>query len=159
MRAGPPVVARSAGAGAGGVGLTGAMRAATVLLLGTALLSACSLFGHGRNPVPEGDAWRSEVITAISQTPGVTATDLSVHDVDSGTGHQGPLLQGAFSVEGETASVVDEALRRASDVLGRESAGVRIKLSVRPHGGGAQRLDELGYPGVGNGEALWEATH
>lgn len=134
------------------------MRAVTVILLSTALLGACSLFGGGNNPVPAGDAWRTEVVDAIAGTPGVTSTEITVHDVDSGSGYKGPLVQGAFSVTGDAQAVVDDALRRASDVLGEESAGVRIKLSVKPDGGQPQRLDDFGYAGVGNGGSLWGAT-
>lgn len=139
--------------------LDASMRIVTLVLLGTALLGACSLLGRGANPVPAGDAWRTQVVEAIAGTPGVTSTEISVHDVDSGTGYKGPLVQGAFSVTGDAQAVVDDALRRASDVLGEESAGVRIKLSVKPEGGAPQRIDDFGYTGVGNGGSLWGATH
>lgn len=139
--------------------LYGSMRAVTSILLSASLLGACSLLGGRDNPVPEGDAWRTEVVEAIATTPGVTSTEITVHDVDAGTGYKGPLVRGAFSVTGDTRAVVDDALRRASDVLGEESAGVRIKLSVKAEDGHPRRLDELGYAGVGNGGSLWEATH
>lgn len=134
------------------------MRSVGVILVSSVLLSACSLFGSS-NPVPAGDAWRTELVDAIAETPGVTSTEITVHDVDSGTGHRGPLVQGAFSVTGDTQTVVDDALLRASEVLGEESAGVRIKLSVAPDGGAPQRIEDFGYTGVGNGASLWEATH
>lgn len=153
MSGGRPPVQRSV------MRLTGAMRAVLVLVMSSALLSACSLFGRGDDQsVPEGDAWRTEVITAIEQTPGVVSADLTVNDVDSGTGSRLPLLQGAFTVDGDTQTVTDEALRRAADVMGEESSGVRVKLSVRDASGTATRISELGYPGVSNGRALWEAT-
>lgn len=107
--------------------------------------------------MPPGDAWRAEVVEAIAGTPGVTSADITVHDVDSGFGHKGPLVKGVFSVTDD--AVVDEALRRASDVLGEESAGVRISLSVRVGGAQGRLIEEFGYAGVGNGGSLWDATH
>ena len=139
--------------------LDGVMRVAAMILVSSSLLGACSFFGGDDNPVPGGDAWRTEVVEAIATTPGVTSTEITVHDVDAGTGYTGPLVRGAFSVTGDTGAVVDDALRRASDVLGEESAGVRIKLSVTGEDGRPRRLDELGYPGVRDGGSLWEATH
>ena len=65
------------------------MRILTLILLSTTLLGACSLVGRGANPVPAGDAWRTQVVAAIAETPGVTSTEISVHDVDSGTGYTG----------------------------------------------------------------------
>lgn len=128
-----------------------------ILALSVALLSSCS--SRGNNATPEGDAWRTDVITAIDETPGVKTTELTVHDVDSGSGYKGPLLQGSFTVEGDAQAVVDEALLRASNVLGRESDGVRIKLSVVVDEETPQRIEAFGYSGIGNGGSLWDATH
>lgn len=129
-----------------------------ILALSVALLTSCSSRGSN-NATPEGDAWRTDVITAIGGTPGVKATELTVHDVDSGFGYKGPLLQGSFTVEGDAQAVVDAALLRASDVLGRESDGVRIKLSVIADDEKPQRIEAFGYSGIGNGRSLWGATH
>lgn len=142
--------------------LTVRMRASLVVILAVVVgaLSGCALFGigHERN-IPEGDEWRSEVIAALDGTPGVMSYSVTVHDVDSGTGYKGPLIEGSLMVEGDAQAVVDDALLRMSDVLGPETNGVRIQIAVSVDGGPAQKLREFGYEGVGNGAALWDATH
>lgn len=126
-----------------------------------AVLTGCSLLGADSDrKVPDGDAWRTEVITAIEDTPGVTSSSVTVQDSDNGAGYEGPLLYGSIKVEGQDAqAVVDEAMLRVSDVLGQESDGVRLNVYVSVSGGPAEKLRKYGYDGVSNGTALWESTH
>lgn len=136
------------------------MRVLAVVLVGVLLLGGCSSVGGGRDDdaVPPGDAWRTDVVSAIARTPGVTSTAVSVNDVDSGTGHEGPVLTGYFVVARDSQAVVDAVLRRVSDVLGEDSAGVRISLAVTDDSGPRRRLRDFGYDGVSNGRSLWDAT-
>lgn len=130
--------------------------ALTLVVLGA--LTGCGLFG--RDPeVPEGKAWREEVVTALESTPGVTDVDVTVNEVDSGVGRKGPVIYGKFTVGGDSQAVVDEALRRMSEVLGPDSDGVGINLSVTSPEGTGQNLREFGYGNMRHGKALWEATH
>lgn len=140
------------------------MRGVLTVILALAItgaLSGCSLFGSGSDlQVPEGEAWRTGVIMAIEDTPGVTSSSVTVQDSDNGAGYQGPLLYGSIKVEGQDVqAVVDEAMLRVSDVLGRESDGVRLNVYVSVSGGPAEKLRKYGYDGVSDGTALWEATH
>ena len=135
------------------------MRTLTVIVVvGMTLLPCLLLVRWQSQRGPQGRRLAHRRDHRHRRHPGVALTELTFHDVDSGTGYKGLLLQGAFSVEGEAQKVVDDALLRASDVLGRESSGVRIKLSVAANGAAPQRIDEFGYPGIGNGEALWDTT-
>lgn len=124
-----------------------------------ALGMAAMLGGCSRGAVPEGDAWRSEVITAIESTPGVTRTTVSVNDVDPGLGSKGPVIHGGVVTEGDPQPVCDEVLRRVSEVLGQDSSGVGVRLAFGREGSQVQPMRELGYRGVKHGEDLWEATH
>lgn len=144
--------------------MTAAMRAVLAVIMTLTLAGAftgCSLLGSGGDrQVPEGDAWRTEVVTAIEETPGVTSSSVTVEDSDNGAGYEGPLLYGSIKVEEQDAqAVVDEAMRRVSDVLGKESDGVRLNVYVSVAGGPAEKLRQFGYDGVSDGTALWEATH
>lgn len=143
--------------------LTGGMRGllALAIALTVGAVSGCSLFGSGGRDraVPSGSAWRTEVVAAIEGTPGVTSSSVVVEDSDNGAGRTGPLLFGSIKVEGEAQTVVDDAMRRVSDVLGPDSDGVRLNVFVSEAGGPAQKLQRYGYDGVSDGAALWEATH
>ena len=130
----------------------------TMVIVGT--LSSCGLLGGGRErKVPEGDAWRGDVIAALEGTPGVTSSSVTVHDMDSGTGYKGPLVEGSLMIDGDVQSIVDDALLRMSEVLGPDTNGVHIGIAISVSDGPAQKLREFGYDGVGNGAALWDATH
>jgi len=135
------------------------MRPWIVLVSLSLALGGCVLGRSGDDAVPSGDAWRREVLDAISQTPGVTTSSVVVRDVDSGTGHTGPVLTGGVVVTGDAQRVVDDVLRRASDALGQDSAGDRVNLGISADGAPAQHLDDFGYAQVSNGRSLWEATH
>ncbi|MDO5735078.1 MAG: hypothetical protein Q4P15_01235 [Propionibacteriaceae bacterium] len=90
------------------------MRKLLALLLTTlvaGVLIGC--VGHARN-VPEGDAWRSDAVAALEGTPGATSLSVTVHDVDSGTGYKGPLIQGSLMINNDVQSVVDDALLRST---------------------------------------------
>ena len=56
-------------------------------------------------------------------------------------------------------AVVDDALLRLSEVLGPESKGVGLNLSVTSPEGTGQTLGAFGYGGARHGAALWEQTH
>lgn len=130
----------------------------TMVIVST--LSSCGLLGEGRErKVPEGDAWRGDVIAALEATPGVTSSSVTVHDMDSGTGYKGPLVEGSLMIDDDVQSVVDDALLRLSEVLGPDTNGVHIGIAISVSNGPAQKLREFGYDGVGNGAALWDATH
>lgn len=129
-----------------------------VTALGLLVLGGCGR-GGGDDAVPAGDSWREEVVAAIDGTPGVSRTLVTVSDVDSGFGHEGPVVTGGVVVTGEAQPVVDDLLRRASEVLGQDSAGVRINLTVSTDTAKTQHLDRFGYGEVTNGRSLWEATH
>lgn len=142
--------------------LTGAMRATvstTVALVLAGLLTGCSLFGGDRPKVPEGDSWREDVVEALEGTPGVTSADVTVNEVDDGGGGKGPVLYGKFTVTGDAQSVVDDAMHRVSEVLGPDSRGVGVNLSVTSPEGVGQNLRDFGYGSARHGAALWEATH
>lgn len=143
--------------------LTGRMRGLLALTIALAVgtLGGCALFGIGGEgrAVPEGDAWRTEVVEAIEGTPGVTSSSVVVQESDNGAGYSGPLLYGSIKVEGDAQAVVDDAMRRVSDVLGEESDGVRLNIYVSASGGPAEKLRTYGYDGVSDGRSLWEATH
>lgn len=143
--------------------LTGSMRGLLALTIALAVgaLSGCSLFGLGGEDrqVPQGDAWRAEVVEAIEGTPGVTSSSVVVQESDNGAGYSGPLLYGSIKVEGDAQAVVDDAMLRVSEVLGQESDGVRLNIYVSADGGPAEKLRQYGYDGVSDGAALWEATH
>ena len=131
--------------------------AAALVLVG--LLTGCGLFGGGRPEVPEGDGWREEVVAALRSTPGVTSADVTVNEVDDGGGGKGPVVYGKFTVSGDSQAVVDDALRRMSDVLGPDSSGVGLNLSVTSPERRGQTLRDFGYGNTRNGRTLWEATH
>lgn len=138
------------------------MRPVVVLLAAAALstLGGCSIFGGGGSTtVPEGDGWRQQVVEAVAATPGVSRHTVTVNDVDSGLGRTGPVITGGVVVEGDAQAVVDDLLRRISDVLGRESAGVRVSFGVSEGGAPAKNLRDYGYGGVRDGRSLWDATH
>lgn len=141
-------------------GMRGLMTVIVTFVL-SGVLTGCSLFGSGgESKLPDGNAWRSEVVTAIEDTPGVTWTDVTVNDVDGGLGRKGPVLHGAFEVdETDAQAVIDDVLRRSSDVLGPDSNGVSVDLGVSVSGGPAQKLRNFGYEDVSNGATLWDATH
>lgn len=140
------------------------MRGVLTVILALALaatLSGCSLLGLGRDrKIPDGDAWRTDVITVIEETPGVTSSSVVVNDVDGGLGRKGPVLYGAIKIdEGDVQAIVDDAMLRVSDVLGSESNGVAINVWITVAGERPQKLHQFGYDGAGHGAALWDATH
>ena len=122
-------------------------------------LTGCAIFGGGGSTVPEGDSWREDVVAALHSTPGVTSADVTVNDVDDGGGGQGPVIYGKFTVGDDSQAVVDDALRRMSDVLGPDSSGVGLNLSITSPSATGQNLREFGYGDARHGAALWEATH
>lgn len=131
----------------------------SVALLLAGVLTGCGIFGGGRPKVPEGESWRDEVVAALEGTPGVTSVDVTVNDVDDGGGGAGPVVYGKFTVTGDAQAVVDDAMRRMSDVLGPDSTGVGLNLSVTSPEGTGQNLRDFGYGSARHGGALWEATH
>lgn len=129
-----------------------------VLIVGlVSILTGCGLFGGSNDAVPPGDQWREDVVAAIEGAPGVQSASVTVDDVDSGTGHRGPVLQGSMTVTGGEQALAG-ALTAASEVLGEASDGVRINLRADVDGQGFEKIGALGYPAT-NGRALWEATH
>lgn len=124
------------------------------------VLTGCGLFGRGGSAqVPESPTWREDAVAAIRETPGVTAAEVTVNDVDDGGGSTGPVVYGKFTVAGNAQAVVDDALLRLSEVLGPESKGVGLNLSVTSPEGTGQTLGAFGYGGARHGAALWEQTH
>lgn len=113
-----------------------------------------------RPVVPDDDAWRSGVITAAEETPGVAFTELTVHDVDPGFAYPAPLLQGTIHIEEteDPQTVFDTALRRMSDEIGPQSRGVRIKVQALQDDERTKPWIQYGYEGPGNGSDLWERT-
>ena len=134
--------------------------ALALTLVVASALSGCGLFGVGHDrKVPEGDAWRGEVIAALEGTPGVTSVDVTVNEVDDGGGGKGPVIYGRITVTGDSRAVVDDAMRRMSDVLGPDSSGVGLNLSITSPDATGQNLRDFGYGSARHGRALWEATH
>lgn len=122
------------------------------------VLAGCGI-SRGGPKVPESDTWRADVISAIEGTPGVTVADVTVNEVDDGGGGEGPVIYGKFTVSGDSQSVVDDAMRRMSDVLGPDSSGVGLNLSITSPEGVGQSLRDFGYGSARHGAALWGATH
>lgn len=126
--------------------------------LAASLLAACGR--GGGDEVPTGEAWRSEVVEAIEGTPGVASAEVRVQDVDSGTGHEGPQVQAGVHIPGgDVQQVVDEMLRRVTDALGRDSAGVYLNIRVRTDDDQHGRISDYGYPSPTNGRELYDVIH
>ena len=99
----------------------------------------------------------SACIVTVPGTNGLEkfpARSLSTRSTSSGG--RGPVTHGKFTVVGDSPAVVDDAMRRMSDILGPESSGVGRNLSVTSTG---QNRREFGYGSARRGRALWEATH
>lgn len=130
-------------------------------LLAGIVASALAACGRGgSDEVPAGDAWRTEVVDAIQGTPGVANADIRVADVDSGTGQEGPHVEGGVHIPGgDVQPVVDELVRRVTDVLGQESSGVYVNIRVRTDDRLHGRLSDYGYPSPANGRQLYDAVH
>lgn len=138
------------------------MRAFSIVAVAAAVavLSGCGIFGRS-GEVPEGDAWRTDVVTAIAQTPGVLSSEnVRVRDVDAGLGGNSPVLLGDVEVEAaDPQGAVDAMLTSASEVLGPDSNKVGIRLRITSGDQQALKLADFGYAGVNEGSQLWEATH
>lgn len=65
------------------------MRAAvgvTLALFFTGLLAGCGVLGGGPPQVPTSDSWREDVVSVLQNTSGVASADVTVQEVDDGTG-------------------------------------------------------------------------
>ncbi len=131
----------------------------TLTLVLAGVLTGCGIFGGGPPQVPDSDSWREDVVSALEGTPGVTSADVTVNEVDDGGGRKGPVIYGKLTVTGDSQAVVDDAMRRMSDVLGPDSSGVGLNLSITSPDATGQNLRDFGYGSVRHGGALWEATH
>ena len=131
----------------------------TVAFFLVLLLAGCGNAGGGGAEVPESDAWRDDVVAALEGTPGVTMVDVTVNEVDDGGGGKGPVIYGKFTVAGDSQDVVDDAMRRMSDVLGSQSRGVGLNLTINSDDATGANLRDFGYGDARHGQALWEATH
>lgn len=58
----------------------------------------------------------------------MTSTDVTVNEVDGGG--KAPVIYGKLTVTADSQAVVDDAMRRMSDVLGPDSSGVGLNLSI-----------------------------